>query len=97
MVTLRLRFVVSDKDRHGNVRYYFRRRGENKIRLHGLPGSKEFIDAYQKALSGLEKKIPVVGRFARPGSFWAYLHSVLLKCNFREIERQNSNLATTCS
>ena len=23
MVTLRLRFVVSDRDRHGNVRYYF--------------------------------------------------------------------------
>ena len=51
MVTLRLRFVVSDRDRHGNVRYYFRRKGEKKIRLHGLPGSKEFMDAYSAALA----------------------------------------------
>jgi integrase/recombinase XerD len=43
MVTLRLRFVVSDRDRHGNVRYYFRRKGEKKVRLHGIPGSTEFI------------------------------------------------------
>ena len=51
MVTLRLRFVVSDRDRHGNVRYYFRRKGEKKVRLHGVPGSKEFMDAYDRALS----------------------------------------------
>src|SRR5208282_2849198 len=51
MVTLRLRFVVSDRDRHGNVRYYFRRKGEKKVRLHGIPGSKEFMDAYDRALS----------------------------------------------
>jgi integrase/recombinase XerD len=41
MVTLRLRFVVSDKDRHGNIRYYFRRKGEKKVRLDGTPGSTE--------------------------------------------------------
>ena len=40
MVTLRLRFVVSDRDRHGNVRYYFRRKGEKKVRLHGFPGQR---------------------------------------------------------
>ena len=50
MVTLRLRFTVSDKDRHGNIRYYFRRKGEKKVRLDGTPGSTEFMDAYQKAL-----------------------------------------------
>jgi integrase/recombinase XerD len=51
MVTLHLRFVVSDRDRHGNVRYYFRRKGEKKVRLHGIAGSKEFMDAYDNALS----------------------------------------------
>ena len=51
MVTLRLRFVVSDQDRHGNVRYYFRRKGQKKVRLHGIPGSKEFMDAYDRSLS----------------------------------------------
>ena len=68
MVTLRLRFVVADRDRHGNVRYYFRRKGEKKVRLHGIPGSKEFMDVYQKALSGLEKSTSA-GRPAKPGCF----------------------------
>ena len=56
MVTLRLRFVVSDRDRHGNVRYYFRRRGEKKVRLHGIPASKEFMDAYALALGSVTSR-----------------------------------------
>ena len=51
MVKVRFRFVVEDVDRHGNVRLYFRRRGEPKVRLPGLPGSEEFMAAYQEALS----------------------------------------------
>lgn len=50
MTKLRLRFVVEDVDRHGNVRTYFRRKGHPKVRLPGLPGSREFMDAYQAAL-----------------------------------------------
>ncbi len=42
MVTPRLRYVVSDRDRHGNIRYYFRRKGEKKVRLHGR-GSFGFV------------------------------------------------------
>ena len=42
MVKLRLRFVVEDIDRHGNVRLYFRRNGQPKIRLIGLPGTRSW-------------------------------------------------------
>jgi integrase len=50
---IRLRYVTADVDRYGTVRYYFRRRGvRQKIRLHGLPGSAEFMDAYQALLDG---------------------------------------------
>jgi len=56
MVTLRLRFAVSDTDRHGTVRYYFRRKGETKVHLRGAPGSKEFMDAYALALSSVSSK-----------------------------------------
>ena len=32
--------VLTDRDRHGNRRFYYRRRkGEPKIRLHGQPGT----------------------------------------------------------
>jgi len=68
MVTLRLRFVVSDRDRHGNVRYYFRRKGEKKVRLPGVPGSKEFMDAYALAFASVTSR-PAIGKFELRSSF----------------------------
>ena len=52
MAILRLKYLVEDVDRHGNVRIYFRRKGKPKVRLRGLAGSKEFMEAYQAALGG---------------------------------------------
>ena len=52
MAVLRLEYVTRDKDRHGNLRYYFRRPGKSKIRLRGQPGSDEFMAAYAAALAG---------------------------------------------
>lgn len=52
MARIKLKHVVEDVDRHGNVRLYFRRAGQKKIRLNGIPGSNEFMAAYQMALSG---------------------------------------------
>jgi integrase len=49
---IKLQYVVEDVDRHGNVRVYFRRKGQLKVRLPGLPGSTEFMDAYRQALAG---------------------------------------------
>jgi len=54
MVDLRLKYVVEDVDRHGNVRIYFRRLGFSKFRLRGLPGSEEFQAAYAVALARTE-------------------------------------------
>jgi len=53
MARIRLKYVTTDRDRHGNARHYFRKRGmARKIRLPGLPGSDEFMAAYQAALAG---------------------------------------------
>lgn len=41
-----LAYVIPDKDRHGNVRYYFRRPGQPKIRIPGEPGSQAFVEQY---------------------------------------------------
>jgi integrase len=51
-VIVKLKYVVEDRDRHGNVRCYVRVRGQPKIRLRGLPGTPEFMVAYQAALAG---------------------------------------------
>lgn len=46
-----LKFLVRDRDRHGNVRIYFRQNGR-KIRLRGPEGSADFLDDYRHALMG---------------------------------------------
>src|SRR5438067_6817725 len=44
--------VVEDADRHGNVRIYFRRKGQPKIRMIETPGAPEFDQEYQRAFNG---------------------------------------------
>jgi hypothetical protein len=51
MARIRLRYVNEFIDRHGKPRYYFRRPGSRSVKLPGLPGSIEFMDAYQAALA----------------------------------------------
>jgi integrase len=51
MVNMRLRHIVRDKDRHGNVRIYFRRRGQEKVRIHEPFGSPEFVATYNRLLN----------------------------------------------
>jgi hypothetical protein len=49
---IRLPYLVSDVDRHGNPRLYVRKRGFPKIRIRASPGS-EFLRAYEDALRAL--------------------------------------------
>ena len=48
---LDLKYVHTFTDRHGKVRNYFRHHGK-RISLPGTPGSPEFMQAYQAALTG---------------------------------------------
>jgi hypothetical protein len=50
MSRLRLKYVQSFVSA-GGVYHYFRRRGSPRIPLPGLPGSAEFMAAYQAALA----------------------------------------------
>jgi hypothetical protein len=47
---IRFKYLTEDRDRHGNVRLYFRRNGK-KIRLRGTPGCDEFLAEYASALA----------------------------------------------
>jgi integrase len=51
---LPLRYVNEYRDVRGKVRRYFRRPGQKRIPLPGLPGSDEFMSAYRAALAGVE-------------------------------------------
>jgi integrase len=63
------RFLVEDVDRHGNVRVYFRRKGQPKIRLNETPGTAAFDKEYQRAFRG-EMKPPSANQHspAMPGT-----------------------------
>ena len=65
MTHITLRYVHRFTDRHGHVRCYFRRSGR-RVALPGLPGSAEFMAAYQAALE-LAPVLPGADR-TRPGS-----------------------------
>lgn len=49
VASIRLKYVLEDTDRHGNVRLYFRKPGCPKVRLRGPIGSSEFFKDYEKA------------------------------------------------
>jgi integrase len=46
------KYVVEDRT-GGVLRFYFRKKGQPKVRLPGFPGSDEFNAAYYEALNGL--------------------------------------------
>lgn len=55
-------YVSSYKDRHGKVRYRFRRQGLPSVHFRNAPGTPEFMEEYQAALSAA--KVPKPERFA---------------------------------
>ena len=61
------RYVQSFVDRKtGAVFHYFRRRGYPRVRLPGLPGSREFMEAYQRALD--EPQMPIGHKRTKAGT-----------------------------
>lgn len=49
-------------DRHGKPRFRFRRKGLKTVYLPGLPGSPEFVAAYEAAASGSSRIVPGASR-----------------------------------
>jgi integrase len=75
---IRLKYVVEDTDRHGNVRLYYRRPGFPKIRLPGPLGSPAFLAAYRAAESDAKNPVSQTAekaKPAKPGSIrWLCIH-----------------------
>jgi integrase len=97
IVTLiRLKFINEYRDRHGKVRRYFRRPGFKKTPLPGLPGSAEFMVAYQAALEGNLPKEPIGATRNAPGSVAAavsgYLGSTTFAALAFETQRTRRNI-----
>jgi integrase len=68
MVTIKLRYIVEDVDRHGNVRIYFRRNGR-KIRIPEHPASEAFHRRYAELIGGDIEPQPSNDRTPKANTF----------------------------
>ena len=59
MTRLKLDYIHEYRDRHGKLRRYIRRPGSRRVALPGLPGSPEFMQAYQDAMSSAAPPVGV--------------------------------------
>jgi integrase/recombinase XerD len=61
MASIELWRVNSFRDRHKRMRHYFRPPGRKPVPLPGLPGSDEFMEAYQTALRECDTAPATIG------------------------------------
>jgi hypothetical protein len=81
MTRIKLPFVHEYRDRHGKLRRYVRRPGARRVALPGLPGSPEFMQAYQDAMTG-----PVLPRQrSRPGTLAALAAAFFSSAEFANL------------
>lgn len=75
MAKIKLQFVNSFYDRHGRLRHQFRRNGHKKTSLPGLPGSAEFMEAYQAIVerTGGSPTVGIGAGRAKAGTFNALI------------------------
>ena len=53
--TISLKYLSEEKDRHGNMRMYFRKSGR-RVRLRAVVGTPEFLQEYKAALNGIPQE-----------------------------------------
>ncbi len=66
MLTVKFRHVHEDVDRHGNVRIYFKRRGQRKVRLREPVDSEAFSTRYHEILRESESGKLSLGVSVKP-------------------------------
>jgi integrase len=81
---LRLKFIQAWVDREGRVHRYFRRPGFPRVRLPGLPGSAEFMEAYQAALDNQHHEVGATKR-SKLGSLSAAIAGYYTSLEFRSL------------
>ena len=83
MTSIRLKYVQAWVDRDGRVRQHFRRPGFPRTKLPGLPGSPEFMRAYEAALEGPCREIG--SKRTKPGSLNVAIVGYYTSLEFRSL------------
>jgi integrase len=80
---MRLKFVHAFRDRHGQLRFYFRRAGFKQVPLPN-PGTPEFLSVYQEALAGQPN--PIGASRIKPGTMRALAASYYGSISFTSMK-----------
>jgi integrase len=84
MTKLPLEYIHRFADRHGKVRFYFRRPGFKRVPLPGAPWSPEFMDAYNAARAGITTTKTSAGEArSQPGTIAAAVAEYLGSAAFQ--------------
>lgn len=84
-LTRRYRYLVRDVDRHGNVRWYLRRRGAGKVRLPCGPESDEFDAAYRAAIGGKQPAPIEAPHVAAPGTIGDLIAKYYASAEYKQL------------
>lgn len=71
-------------DQHGKAKFYFRRAGQPKVRLPGLPWSPEFMEAYEAAKGGQSTAIEIGASRTVPGTVNAAIVGYYQSSSFKD-------------
>lgn len=81
------RYLLRDRDRHGNQRVYYRPPGGKMIRLRSPIGTQAFVDEYQRARDGVATattKTPRIVR-AEQGSLRGLIEGYYQSANYKSL------------
>jgi integrase len=84
MGRIKLPHVNSFRNRHGTMVFYFRKRGCKIVRLRGIPGSSEFMRAYETAIGNVEP-IGIGADRAKVGTVAATVGMMLASVAFADL------------
>jgi integrase len=86
-------YLCKDRDRHGNVRYYFRRNGR-KIRIRARPGSPKFQEAYQGLLKASEpvRGVPEIIEKPKNGTYRWLCELYLRSTDFKQLDPKTQHV-----
>lgn len=85
MTTLRLPFIQRFKDRHGKVRYYFRKKGQKTVPLPDLK-SPNFMAAYQAAAQGTKVEAVAMEQRKHSGSLRDVIETWYATAHYKALE-----------
>jgi integrase len=98
-----LKYVLYDPDRHGNDRFYVRRRGKPRLRIRETPGTPAFLLAVQAALDAIDtphEHVRANGRVIVPGSLAALATKHFASMDFLRLDaasqRNRRNIIEEC-